>query len=229
MHQVSCKVTRGVLRCASTWHDGWQVLNPNRSLEGPCSSSSGYCYYATGVGGACAGLGFEPPAGYWCACACAPDTKGRQPCSPRAAESSVHTDGRRAGGKVAHLVAHPVDACFHSPQATRAHAVSGWGVATETASRAAGEVGAKGGGRRATAWAGSSPGSLPRGTLCRCAQNPPRGTTYSTKFPSGYRAGYAKVCGVPVLFGVCALPRARARSVVCCGLCACGLCVRAFR
>ena len=36
-------------------------------MEGPCSSSSGYCYYATGVGGACAGLGFEPPSGYWCA------------------------------------------------------------------------------------------------------------------------------------------------------------------
>eukprot|EP00040_Diaphanoeca_grandis_P029129 m.169705 g.169705 ORF g.169705 m.169705 type:complete len:918 (-) comp31584_c0_seq1:57-2810(-) len=41
--------------------------NPNRSTEGPCSSSSGYCYYATGVGGACAGLGYEPPSGYWCA------------------------------------------------------------------------------------------------------------------------------------------------------------------
>ena len=27
----------------------------------------GYCYYATGVGGSCAGLGFEPPSGYWCA------------------------------------------------------------------------------------------------------------------------------------------------------------------
>ena len=214
MHQVSCKVTRGVLRCASTWHDGWQVLNPNRSLEGPCSSSSGYCYYATGVGGACAGLGFEPPAGYWCACAWAPDTKGTPALqSSGSREQCAHgrQAGRRAGGKAAHLVAHPVDACFHSPQATRAHAVSGWGVATETASRAAGEVGAKGGGRRATAWAGSSPGSLPRGTLCRCAQNPPRGTTYSTKFPSGYRAGYAKVCGVPVLFGVCALP-ARARA-----------------
>ena len=43
------------------------VTSPNRSAEGPCSSSSGYCFYATGVGGACAGLGFEPPSGYWCA------------------------------------------------------------------------------------------------------------------------------------------------------------------
>eukprot|EP01047_Picozoa_sp_COSAG01_P001292 COSAG01_NODE_28_length_36622_cov_14.695751_21_plen_44_part_00 len=32
------------------------VHTPNRSLDGPCSSSSGYCYYATGVGGACAGM-----------------------------------------------------------------------------------------------------------------------------------------------------------------------------
>eukprot|EP00729_Bicosta_minor_P003139 gene3139-30522_t len=47
--------------------EGIVVLSPNRSDEGPCSSSSGYCYYATGVGGACAGLGFEPPSGYWCA------------------------------------------------------------------------------------------------------------------------------------------------------------------
>ena len=76
------------------------MLNPNRSLEGPCSSSSGYCYYATGVGGACAGLGFEPPAGYWCACAWAPDTKGTPALqSSGSREQCAHgrQAGRRAG------------------------------------------------------------------------------------------------------------------------------------
>ena len=42
------------------------VHSPNRSSEGPCQSSSGYCYYTTGIGGACSGLGFEPASGYWC-------------------------------------------------------------------------------------------------------------------------------------------------------------------
>jgi hypothetical protein len=40
------------------------VNTPNRSIDGPCSSTSGYCYYVTGVGGSCAGLGYEPPSGY---------------------------------------------------------------------------------------------------------------------------------------------------------------------
>ncbi len=43
-----------------------EVMSPNRSTEGPCASVNGYCYYTTGVGGACAGYGFEPPSGYWC-------------------------------------------------------------------------------------------------------------------------------------------------------------------
>ena len=43
------------------------VNTPNRSDEGPCASVSGYCFYATGVGGACAQYGYEPPSGYWCA------------------------------------------------------------------------------------------------------------------------------------------------------------------
>ena len=42
------------------------VQTPNRSAEGPCTSSSGYCNYVTGVGGACAAHGFDPPSGYWC-------------------------------------------------------------------------------------------------------------------------------------------------------------------
>jgi hypothetical protein len=42
------------------------VDSPNREDEGPCTSSSGYCHYVTGVGGACAGYGYEPPSGYWC-------------------------------------------------------------------------------------------------------------------------------------------------------------------
>ena len=42
------------------------VQSPNRSEEGPCTSSSGYCNYVTGVGGACASHGFDPPSGYWC-------------------------------------------------------------------------------------------------------------------------------------------------------------------
>jgi len=32
-----------------------EVMSPNRSTEGPCASVNGYCYYTTGVGGACAG------------------------------------------------------------------------------------------------------------------------------------------------------------------------------
>ena len=43
------------------------VRAPNRSALGPCDSNEGYCNYITGVGGACAGYGFEPPSGYWCA------------------------------------------------------------------------------------------------------------------------------------------------------------------
>ena len=42
------------------------IASPNRSDEGPCASVDGYCFYTTGVGGACASHGFEPPAGYWC-------------------------------------------------------------------------------------------------------------------------------------------------------------------
>jgi len=46
---------------------GITVNLPNRSTEGySCASSSGYCYYSTGVGGACAQFGYEPPSGYWC-------------------------------------------------------------------------------------------------------------------------------------------------------------------
>ena len=53
--------------------NGWQKPKPSRRLrtsrscrrtaqpEGPCASVNGYCYYTTGVGGACAGYGFEPP------------------------------------------------------------------------------------------------------------------------------------------------------------------------
>eukprot|EP01052_Picozoa_sp_SAG31_P025550 SAG31_NODE_2245_length_6101_cov_1.381539_4_plen_180_part_00 len=43
-----------------------EVSAPNRSSEGPCASVNGYCFYTTGVGGACSGYGFEPPSGYWC-------------------------------------------------------------------------------------------------------------------------------------------------------------------
>ena len=43
-----------------------EVQSPNRSTLGPCASVNGYCYYTTGVGGACASYGFEPPSGYWC-------------------------------------------------------------------------------------------------------------------------------------------------------------------
>ena len=52
-----------------------QVNSPNRSTQGPCASVNGNCYYTTGVGGACASYGFEPPSGYWCVpstCACPP-------------------------------------------------------------------------------------------------------------------------------------------------------------
>ena len=43
------------------------VESPNRSAVGPCESVNGYCFYTTGVGGACAGPnGYEPPSGYWC-------------------------------------------------------------------------------------------------------------------------------------------------------------------
>eukprot|EP01043_Picozoa_sp_COSAG02_P018589 COSAG02_NODE_872_length_16321_cov_6.491062_7_plen_469_part_00 len=43
-----------------------EVQSPNRSSLGPCASVNGYCYYTTGVGGACSSYGFEPPSGYWC-------------------------------------------------------------------------------------------------------------------------------------------------------------------
>ena len=49
-----------------------RVTTPNRSDESPCgtpttsANGTGFCNYVTGVGGACAALGFDPPAGYWC-------------------------------------------------------------------------------------------------------------------------------------------------------------------
>jgi hypothetical protein len=43
------------------------VVQPNRSSEAACEpADSNYCFYSTGVGGACAGYGYEPPSGYWC-------------------------------------------------------------------------------------------------------------------------------------------------------------------
>ena len=42
------------------------VNTPNRSNEGPCEVTNGFCYYTTGINGACLSYGFDPPSGYWC-------------------------------------------------------------------------------------------------------------------------------------------------------------------